>query len=211
MRTISSGDLDNLHLGNYITTWLLLLDWPTGLTGFWPGYGSITVGGQIYNGAGSLLTVEQIDLGSELNASPLNVFLRAVPNTALSPDILAQVDDYVYKNRPAYLDLAWFLRSSGAIVNNVRWWQGYIDTIEHDETIGGEYVLVARLEPASLDHSRIGYRMRSDKDQKLFDPNDRFFEHAALTPTEELSYGKSSASPGGSTATTWRGLPLPKT
>lgn len=192
MRSISSGDLTNLEAGNYITTWLFLLDWPTGLTGFWPGYGDITVGGQVYHGAGSLLAIDQIELAADLTASPLRVILRAVPNSALSPDILASVDDYVYKNRRAYLDLAWFSRATGSIVTNVRWWQGYIDMIEHDETVGGDYSLVARLEPASLDHSRIGYRMRSDLDQKMIDPTDRFFEHAALTPTEQISYGKAS-------------------
>lgn len=200
MRAISTADLGNLAKGNFITTWLLLLDWPTGLLGFWPGYGDISVGGQVYHGTGSLLSIEQINLGLELTASPVNVSLRAVPNTALSPDILAHIDDYIYKNRAAYLDLAWFSKTTGALLQHVRWWQGYIDTIEHNETIGGDYTLTGRLEPASLDHSRIGYRMRSDVDQKMLDPADRFFEHAALVPTEDIDYGKAAAG-----ATTKRG------
>jgi hypothetical protein len=86
--------------------------------------------------------------------------------------------------------LVYFDRQSGAVITALQWWQGFIDLIEHQQTVGGEYVLDARLEPMSLDHSRTGWRMRSDADQKLIDPADRFFEHAAITATQNIPYGR---------------------
>lgn len=191
MRNIDSGTLEAIGRGEYAHAWLLLFDLSEGLFGFWPGAGTLNISGVNYTGAGSLLTIEQIDMGVDLSASPLTVSLRAVPESSLTPDVLATIDTYGYKNRPARLSLAYFNPVTGAVVTVIPWWQGYIDVVDHQEQIGLEYKLVARLEPRSLDHSRIGYRMRSDADQRLIDADDAFFEHAATTPTEQLPYGRS--------------------
>jgi hypothetical protein len=190
MQAIDPTILAQIAKGAYASTHLLLFDLVEGLFGFWGGYGPITVNSIPYVGAGSLIEISQINLGSDLAASPLTVTLRALPETALTPDILASIDSYGYKNRPAHLLLAYFDPVAGSIVTAIQWWQGYIDKIEHQQTVGGEYTLSAMLEPLSLDHARIGYRMRSDADQKLIDPTDRFFEHAALVLTEKLPYGR---------------------
>lgn len=190
MQPIDPSVLDQISKGAYVSTHLLTFDLVEGIFGFWGGYGSITVNGINYVGAGSIIEVSQLNLGSDLAASPLTVRLRAVPETDLTPDILATIDNYGYKNRPAHLLLAYFDPVAGSIVTAIQWWQGYIDTIEHQQTVGSDYVLVANLEPLSLDHARIGYRTRSDADQKLIDPADRFFEHAAITAMQNLPYGR---------------------
>lgn len=189
MRTISADTLESIKRGDFAHTWLIDFNLPEGIFGFWPGTGNLVVSGITYVGAGSLLSIDQIDMGVDLSSSPLSVSLRAVPDTSLSPDLLASIDDYSYKNRPARLHLAYFSPSTGDAITVILWWQGYIDVVNHQEQIGGEYVLLATLEPRSLDHSRIGYRMRSDTDQKLIDATDLFFEHAATTGTEEIKYG----------------------
>lgn len=202
MKDIDPALLAQIAKGAYAHTLLLLFDLPEGLFGFWNGYGTLTVNGISYVGAGSLIEVSQVQMGTDLSASPITVRLRAVPETALSPDVLASIDNYAYKNRPAHLSLAYFDRVNGTVVTAIQWWQGFIDLIDHDETVGGEYTLTAHLEPMSLDHSRTGYRMRSDADQKLIDPNDRFFEHAGITAQQRIPYGRKedgtgSNSPGG--------------
>ena len=190
MHTIDPTILANIAKGAYANTLLLLFDLPEGMFGFWGGYGPLTVNGITYVGAGSLIEISPLNLGTDLAASPITVRLRAVPETELTPDVLATIDDYAYKNRPAHLTLAYFDRVTGAIVTAIQWWQGFIDLIEHEQTVGAEYALVAHLEPQSLDHSRLGYRMRSDTDQRLIDPADRFFEHAAMTASLNLPYGR---------------------
>jgi hypothetical protein len=190
VQTIDPSVLAQIAKGAYASTHLLLFDLVEGLFGFWGGYGPITVNSIPYVGAGSLIEISQINLGSDLAASPLTITLRALPETALSTDVLASIDNYGYKNRPAHLSLAYFDPVAGVIVTAIQWWQGYIDTITHSQTVGGNYTLSANLEPLSLDHSRIGYRMRSDADQKRIDPADRFFEFAAVTATQKLPYGR---------------------
>lgn len=201
MYEIPPSTLASIAGGQYAAAILVLFDLPEGLHGFWPGFGTLTVSGVVYIGCRSLLEIEQVNMGVDLSASPLTLRLRSQPEEGLSPDVLAQIDDYAYKNRPARLTLAYFDPATGALAASFLWWQGYIDLIEHDETVGGPYALVARLEPASLDHSRVGYRMRADADQKLIDPDDRFFEHAATTGTEQIPYGRQAGNlkqPGGS-------------
>jgi hypothetical protein len=190
VQNIDPTILANIAQGAYASTTLLLFNLPEGMFGFWGGYGTINVNGIDYVGAGTLIEIAQLNMGTDLSASPITCRLRAVPETELTPDVLASIDDYAYKNRPAHLTLAYFDRVSGVLVTAIQWWQGFIDVIEHDQTVGGEYVLTARLEPLSLDHSRTGYRMRSDTDQRLIDPVDRFFEHAAITAMQSIPYGR---------------------
>lgn len=181
-----------LQQSKYAHSELLLFDLPSGLWGFWRGIGPLVIGGVTYVGAGSLLEMQQLDFGVELAASAIALKLRAVPETSLTPDILATIDDEDYKGRAVFIDFAYFDRETGILMQTLRQWRGYIDTIEHTGTIGSDYALIGRLEPRSLDHSRTGTRVRGDTDQRLFDAADPFFEHAAKTPTEVLPYGRGS-------------------
>lgn len=189
-REIDATTLGTIQSGGYPRTNLLLFDLAGVLYGFWSGAGTLNVSGVDYVGSGSLIQVEALSAGVELSASPLQVTLRSVPETALSPDVLATIDDEAYKNAPAYLSRAYFNRDTGMPVNVFRLWRGYVDIVRHEWTVGGDYILTGMLEPRSLDHSRRGVRTRSDADQKLLDPTDRFFEHAATVVTEKLPYGR---------------------
>lgn len=193
MHEVGSAGLAALDAGSYIENWFILFDFPSGLHGFHLGAGPIELNGVTYNGAKSLFTIEQVDATADLSASPITVTLRSVPNTALTPDVLATIHDEDYKNRPVTLTRVLFSRATGEIVHAFRWWGGFVDTVEEVETVGGDAAIVGTFEPRSLDHSRRGYRVRGDADQKLIDPADRFFEHAATAPTEKLPYGRRDA------------------
>jgi hypothetical protein len=178
---------------------LLLFDLPSGLHGFWPGHGPLPVDGVSYVGAGSLIKIEPSVQGLDFAATPLRVTLRAVPDSELSPDKLATIEDEQYKGRPSSYSLAYFERATGALITVERLWQGYIDFLSHEGTVAADYVLVGNLEPRSLDHSRRGFRVRGDADQKLIDPDDKFYEHAATVTKENLPYGRASSATGATT------------
>jgi hypothetical protein len=192
MRDVGSTDLTKIGRGEYPSAELLLFDLASGLYGFWNGRGPLVVNGVTYVGAASVLEVERIDSASDLSASPLQVKLRAVPETGLTSDILATIEDEDYKNAPVTLSIAYFNRDTGATSLVLPVWRGYIDTILHDETPGGAYALVANLEPASIDHSRTGHETRSDEAQRRIDPDDLFYEHAATAGTETIYYGRAN-------------------
>jgi len=194
MRSIDDTELARINAGEYAHAELLLLDLVEGQFGFWGGNVPIEVNGINYVGCGSLLDIEGIAAGTDLSAAPLTVRLRAVPEHGLTPDVLATIEQYGYKGRPATLYYAWINKATGTIALVQPIWRGYIDKVEHDETVGGAYVLVGALEPRSLDHSRTGHRTRSDADQRAMDPDDLFFEHAATVNTEQIYYGR--AAPG---------------
>src|SRR3954468_5436220 len=89
-----------LAASQYAHAELLLFDLPSGLWGFWRGIGKLNVNGVDYVGAGSLLELQQLDFGVELSASAIALKLRAVPETSVTPDILATIDNENYKGRP---------------------------------------------------------------------------------------------------------------
>lgn len=199
MKTIDSGKLADIGDGLYIRGDGILFDFPSGLHGFWKGVGPLTVSGVLYNGAGSLLEVEALNSGVDLSASAISVKLRAIPETALSGDVLATIEDESYKGRPVIITRFYFRRDTGVMTLALVLWRGYVDNIDHNRTVGADYTLVAHLEPRSIDHSRQGFRVRGDADQRLIDPADAFYEHAATTPTEILPYGRASTATAAST------------
>lgn len=192
---ITTEELDNIHAGKYVHNWFILFEFPSGLYGFHMGSGTYNLEGQDYHGAGSVLEMEQMDSGVDLSASPILLRMRANPEAGLTVDVLASVDNEQYKNAPVSLTLVYFDPAVGEPVLVLPWWRGKVDKIPHKHVPGGEYALEATLEPVSLDHSRRGFRMRSDADQKLIDPTDRFFEHSATVMTEDLPYGRKSNNP----------------
>lgn len=189
-RNISTEELANIQSGIYAHNWFILFEFPSGLYGFHLGSGAYELSGITYYGGGSVLTIEQMDTSLDLSASPITIKLRSVPEVGLSPDVLASVDDENYKNAPVSMTLVYFNTETGAPAIVETWWRGKVDKIPLHEDPGGESYLLAHLEPMSLDHSRLGFRVRSDADQKMIDPDDRFYEHAALIQHEDLPYGR---------------------
>lgn len=201
MRDITGTDLENVAAGNWVKNWFIRFDFDGDLYGIHAGtFGTINFEGLDYAGAGSLLEIEQIDQSVDLSASPIVVRLRAQPDDeGLTPDVLATIDTQPWKNAPVTLTRVYFDPATGAVVKATQWFGGFVDTIEHDENVGGEYALVGTFEPRSLDHSRRGHRMSGDADQRLIDADDAFFEHSARTRTEKLTYGRATTTGGGGT------------
>lgn len=194
---IDTGDLSVIAAGGYASTYTLLFDLPTGIKGFWGGSGLLTIDGIDYVGAGSLIQMEALAAGTDLSASPVSVTLRAVPEQGLTPDVLATIDDEDYKGRPAAIGVVFFARNDGTLKLMLPRWRGYIDTVTHDWDVGANNVLTGSLEPRSLDHSRRGFRVRGDADQRLIDPDDTFYLHAATVASEQVTYGRASPTTAG--------------
>lgn len=197
MRIYSAGTLAALAAGRLVERGLLLFDFPSGLYGFWTGAGPITIEGQTYTGAGSLIEVDSIGSSAGLSAVPLVLRLTAVPSSDLSPDVLASIEQEQYHQRPITISTAYFDPDTRGLIAVERVYRGYIDQITHQLQAGGGAVLEAHCESRSLDHARTGFRRRSDADQRRIDAADASFEHAAVVGSVDIYWGRNPAKKSG--------------
>lgn len=192
MRAIDQAALDLLASGRAACRQMILFEFGTGTYGFWTGAGILNYGGIDYIGAGALGSIEEVPGVSDLSSAALIVRLSAVPNSDLTPDVLAGVESEQYHQRPATVFTAYLDPDSGALISVERVYRGYVDRIEHDMTAGGSAQLVVYLESRARDHTKSGHRLRSDADQRLVVPDDGFYRHVATAGTTTIYWGRAT-------------------
>lgn len=190
MLSINVSTQAALDAGRIIERGLILFDFSEGLYGFWDGAGPLVYNGVTYTGAGGLIEVETIDQGSGLDAIGVTVRLTSVPNSDLSPDVLATIENYTYHQRPCSIMAAFINPDNYTIMSVETIYNGYIDQVVHDTNIEGNAYIEGRLESRFRDHQRKGYRVRSDLDQKRIDGSDTGLRHVTTVATETILFGK---------------------
>lgn len=141
-----------------------------------------------------LIQVSDIGGGTGTSADGgFTLTLAESPSDGLTPDVLVQIENEDYRDRPIVIYDAHFHPDTNALIQVEAVTRGYIDVIEHntDSEIG--FYLTAKCEGRQLDYSRKNGRKRTVADQKRRDEGDRFFEHAAQAGRVEVKWGKSGA------------------
>lgn len=188
-------DLDwLLGHGEIVERSMILFDFPSGLWGFWTGLGPLLWNGVTFNGAGSLIEVEPFEAVSDLSSVPLVARLRAIPESEITPDVLATIEEETYHQRPVTIYSAYFDPATRALISVVAKYRGYVDQIEHEQREDGAYALAAHIESRARDHTKTGYRLRSDRDQQLIWPGDTGLRHAGLAASQPVYWGRATPS-----------------
>jgi hypothetical protein len=193
MRAVAVATQAALDAGSIIERELVLFDLAEGLFGYWSGVGTFAYNGVTYVGAGSLIEVDTIKQGSGLEAEGLTIRLTEVPNSDLSPDVLASIESYTYHQRPVELMSAFFDASTYALLSVELIFSGYIDQVVHDNNVEGNAYIEGRLESRFRDHQRRGYRVRSDADQKRIAASDNGLRHVGVVATETILFGRTTS------------------
>jgi hypothetical protein len=178
-----------------VTRFMLRFDLPEGAYGFWSDRGKITYNGLEYVGAGSLISIEDISGASDLSVEPITVHLSSIPNTALTPGVLATIHGYQWHQAPATLYTAYFHPDTRALIMVERIARRRIDTIDDVSTVGGPAELVAKLQPLNLDNPQRGFMVYGDADQRLIDADDGWLAFAATAGTQTISWGRLPTNP----------------
>jgi hypothetical protein len=186
---------DALAEGRVVDRGMILFDLGSGLYGFWTGRGPFAHAGVTYVGAGSLIEIDGMRQVADLSAVPLVVRLTAIENTALTPDLLARIEDEHYHQRPCTISTAYFHPDSYALLSVEPEYRGYIDRIVHTESEDGQALLEAHLESRFRDHLRTGYRVRSDADQRRINPTDDGLRHVMTVANEPVLFGRTAEPP----------------
>lgn len=196
MKSFDSSTIAMLASGRAVSRALLEFTFPSDTYRFWTGQGVLTYSGNDYTGAGGLIDIQQIGGVSDLSAVPLLLTLTSVPNSDLSPDVLATIEGESWHQAPVKISRAYFDPDTRALLSVERFYSGYIDKIDHEDQIGGGAVLKAYLESKARDHLKTGYRTRSDSDQRWLNATDGGLTLAATAGVQDIYWGRINQNAG---------------
>lgn len=150
----------------------------------WGGYHTLEIEGEDYLplGADALIKATSGQLGSAEQSIELSL-------SGLDPLILTLADT-AEARRAAVVVWRLFFDSAGVnLLGAHRYAAGRVDTLATDETPGGTASIKARVKTAAAGQGRMTGRMRSDADQRLFDPTDGSLKWVTSAPSKTLAWG----------------------
>lgn len=196
-KVIDATTLALLRAGRIARTEMLLFDFPapTGPKGFFTGQGELVWSGITFQGAGTLFSLSSVGGVTDGSAVGLSIRLNGDARAGLDASVLATIETIQYRNAPAFVYRAYLHPDSYALISVETVFRGYIDTIDHNVSEGGDAYLEAACESRALDLGRSGYRMRTDTDQRLIDPADGSLRNVQVSATQTLKWAKLAPEP----------------
>lgn len=196
MRTFSPTLLALLDEGRVSLAGMIRFDLGEGSYGFIRRSSAYTWGGVTYQPMlEGLISVSGLPSGTGTAASGFTLTLSESPDDGLTPDVLLNIENYDYRDRPVTIYDLHMHPDTGAILGDpVAMMRGYINAIEHLTDPSSGYVMQVECESRALDYSRRNGRLASSEDQQRRAPVgtvDKFFEHAGSAGKIDLKWGKS--------------------
>ncbi|MCQ4163046.1 hypothetical protein NON00_24425 [Roseomonas sp. GC11] len=160
---------------------LVLLDFASGPMRLWTGLGQIAWAGEIWEGAGALGAIGEIEETTEIRAVSLTLSLSPVPQAVV--DIALAEQSYRLRRAEVWGAL---LNDQGAFVADpFPLWAGHMDTMRVVD--GAESSVSINCESRFIDLERAEVRRYTDADQQAEYPGDRFFEFVPALVDAQIS------------------------
>jgi len=145
------------------------LDFTSGMVRVHDGLGSITWGGNSYEGVGTLGGIEQVDESVEVIARPLSLTLSGVETSLVSTAMTE-----TYQNRTVTIYLGFLDETTNAVIDTPEVsWEGRMNQMSISSSDGGAAIRL------TCEH-RLRREMRiaryTNEDQQLLHSGDRFFD-----------------------------------
>jgi hypothetical protein len=191
-RIIDSATLAQLQAGRVAIIDILLFDFPapTGVKAFFSGHGEFTYNSVTYQGAGSIIAISPAAASADGTAQGLKLTVNAAARDGLDTSILSTIETVNYAGRPVIYSVGYLHPDTYALLSVETAWRGFVDYGEHSITEGGDAAFTFHCESRSLDLGRSGYRMRTDADQRMIDPNDGSLKAVSTTGQKQLAFGR---------------------
>ena len=190
VKAITVGQQSALNASGIVMRSMILFDFPEGYFGFWTGIGPLTRNTITFVGAASLISVERDEESLELESNGGTARLRANPELGLTPDVLATIEEYAYRNRPVTIYRVLLNVTTGIMIDDpIVEWRGIVDLFTHDEGADGDYVLTGKFVSRSIDYTRRGPMVRSSAHQDLISAGDLFFDYTGYSGSAQIYFG----------------------
>lgn len=173
---------DLLDEGRVVVRSLVKIALGSGTVGFWNGIGTLNWDGLDY-WQNHLLAVNEPVYSTGTTANEFSIEMPESADFGVTPDILIQIDNEDYKNKPITIYDAYFNPDTLELLHVEPMLYGYVDTVDHVYE-SGEWKLVGNLETTAVDNHRDGYRAANHEDQQLISAGDTFFEYAGRVKNE---------------------------
>lgn len=157
----------------------LLFDSPNELY-LWSGYGSKTINGKVYLGAGELMTISRVTETSDISAQGATITISGVPSS-----LLAKAFEEQYQNRGCNI----YFGVAGDEDNYVSIFAGYIDTMNISEGPESGTIEIS-VENKLIDLERPRVFRYTATQQKNEYPGDKGFDFVASLQDQRLPWGR---------------------
>lgn len=191
--TLSTAVKNLYNEGRISTRQMIRFQFGSGIYGLIARSEPLTFEGVLYKPFG---LIEVSDLGGGTGTTADGSFtltLAESPDDGLTPEVLIQIEDEDYRDRPVRVMDAHFHPDTNELLQVETVARGYLDVVEHAIDQDRGYVITARCEGRQLDYSRTNGRVRSTADQRRRAPADRFFEHAGRAGRVDVLWGRLSS------------------
>lgn len=147
----------------------------------WNGYSDVTIDGDEYIGAGSLMTIGNVEESSEIAARGTTVVLMGLDASVIS---LALNEDY--QNRPARVIVGTI---DSGVFTTYTLFRGRMDVMEISESADTATIQIS-VENRLIDLERPRSARYTSEDQKTYYPNDLGLDYVTDLQDKTLNWGR---------------------
>jgi len=159
------------------------LEFDSGTVRLWSGYQDATIGGDLYTGAGSLLSIGNVEESGEISARGTAIALTGIDASLIS--IALQEN---YQNRAATVLIGTL---DSGVFSTYTLFKGRMDVMEIDE--GAETASIrVTAENNLIDLERPRSTRYTSEDQKTYFPNDLGLDYVADLQDRQINWGKTA-------------------
>ena len=159
----------------------------------WTGIDDLTINSETYIGAGTLLSIGNLEENLELSSSSLNVSLSAMDNTVLNYALSEN-----YQNRNITLFLGYVMGGTNEVAGTITLFKGRMTNLSVADTPDGSTVTV-QAESRLIDLDRPSNFRYTKESQNFLHSGDTGFNRVSSLQDKEIIWGKQSDTVGGGT------------
>lgn len=191
--TVPSSVTAAYATGKVVRRTLIRFDLGSGTYRFWDGAGPLDYDGATWQPGAGLITVKPMERSTQGEVVAVELALRSIPDTALSPDVLGTIHDEDWHQRPVQISTLYIDPDTRAAINHIVKFTGKLDVIDDKtEPANGIAELRGKAESYLRDLTRRGYAKASDVQQQALFAGDKFFEHAAVAGVQKFAWGRNT-------------------
>ena len=183
MKTFSVEARNALASGEAIVSGALWLG-GTVNTGFWGGFGSLTIDGTAYVGVGDsgLVSVTSGALGTTEQGTQVSL-------SGVDPEVVSRVDLRSLRGCPVVLYRLIFNGAGSQLLHGAVFLRGRVDRAPVEETPAGTSKITLHIESAARGLGRRSERMRTDADQRLISATDGGLRRVTYAGEKQIYWG----------------------
>ena len=182
-RTLSPAFIAEIEASQLRPILMSVAFFDSGTIRTWTGYGTLSYGGNDFQGIGDLLSIEQVEETQELAPTSTRFVLNGVPLGNVS---LASTENYQGRRIEAYFGV---MDSNNALINDPALiFAGRMDTIDLAHS-GDTCTISVNAESDLIDLKTNRERKYTSEDQKAVYPNDKFLDFVYSITDIQLPWG----------------------